>query len=216
LWRRGITEVGWGEWARDDDINAVIRDAAVSSLWPGHFEVFAVDNDGMLHHRYRDAVDGPWVPWQMMPRPGDQPVRAVAAGSPQIERRQDLYAIVETSAIWRRAHHEQSGWGGWSHEEPAARELQDAAVSSMWPGHFEVFVVDGAGLIRHRWRNADDEHWSPWNDMPTPNGQPVSAVAAASPERDRQDLFAVSADGSVWRRPCAPKGWDDWHAFREV
>jgi hypothetical protein len=102
-------------------------------------------------------------------------------------------------------------------ESPSRYSTRTVACSSLTAGHLELFVLDDAGQLRHRW-HWTDEDWSDWRDMPAPHTARITAIAAGSHSDRQQELIAIGADGSVhnrWNRLGEGKWsqWSDWQVL---
>ncbi|MBL7553655.1 hypothetical protein I6A60_38365 [Frankia sp. AgB1.9] len=198
VFRRWVSRLG------DDSGDPSKINAPIScSSMGGHLEAFVVDDAGQLWHRWL-IQDRGWSAWSNMWRPGGQ-VAAVAAGSHD-------YGHQEVAvAIGRVVHHRwwDGGWSDW-HEMPAlGATIKDLSFSSHSSGAWEIFAIDDAGRLHHRWWNRE-AGWSNWHHMAGPGNRALSAIAAGSHSPGQQELVAV-ADGELWHRWWIPgPGWSDW------
>jgi hypothetical protein len=95
--------------------------------------------------------------------------------------------------------------------DPAARVTAPLACASLGPGHFEIFVHDGAARLQHRARDAGG--WERRPGIGLPEGQ-VTAIAAGSYRRGVRVLIAV-ADGAPYLKEWQEDrgtwlSWADW------
>ncbi len=84
-----------------------------------------------------------------------------------------------------------------------------AAASS--DGHLEVFKVDAAGVLWHRWQILSEGEWSRWSRL---GGQVFPGVAAATNAQGELEVYAVDQSTHELRavRQIAPDSveWSSW------
>jgi hypothetical protein len=216
-WQDAVAE-HWADWHEMPALDLPVTDLAMSSVVTGHLEVFAVDSDGAIHHRwYGDEwFDQPgWSEWNDMAGPVGRPVSAIAVGS-QGNHQQEIFAVAD-GEVWHRWWSRWSGWSeDWERLDGLAARAVDVASSSVRRTHLEVFALDDTGRIWRRWY-WPDPGWSDWTLLPGPDGQ-VTAITAGSHSSRQQYLFAYTADGRVHRAEYQldSKEWSDWHEMRSL
>jgi hypothetical protein len=196
-----------------------ITDLAMSSVVAGHLEVFAVDSNGAIHHRwYGDEwFDHPgWSSWHDMAGPEGRPVSAIVVAS-QANHHQEIFAVADAE-VWHRWWRRQSSWSDWERMGGLDTRAVDVASSSVHRMHREVFALDDTGRIWHRWY-WPKPGWSYWTLLPGPAaGGQVIAITAGSHSSRQQYLFACTADGRVHRAEYQLDGeqWSAWHEMRSL
>jgi hypothetical protein len=99
---------GWGAWT-DAGLEGVTA-AALSSAGAGHLEMWAVQRQGNLLHRWW-TQGSTWSSWETMGRPGSSGLISVASGSPG-QWTQQVLAMDSAGQLWHR--HYAGGWNPWN------------------------------------------------------------------------------------------------------
>jgi hypothetical protein len=203
---------GWSSWHAMPSLPTPVTDLAFSSNIADAMEIYALDEQGCIWHRWWWR-DGGWSNgWTSMGTPGNRPVTAIAAGS-YTDYHQELFAIVD-GEIWHRRWWRNDGWSGWQQQAPVGMRAIDMAVSTLNEGHIEVFALDDGGRIRHRWYWAG-RGWSDWEDFSRPQGSRLTAITAASNGPRHQEIYGLKESGKVantWNHlhNDGKPDWDSW------
>lgn len=208
---------GWSGWAQMPHLGTPVADLAFSSNVEDALEIYALDQQGRLRHRWWWRDRGWSDDWAVMDTPDGRPVTAIAAGS-YADYHQELFAIVD-GQIRHRWWWRNDGWSGWHRQAPVGIRATDIAVSSLKEGHLEVFALDATGRIRHRWYWAG-HGWSEWTDLPGPKGAKVTAIAAGSIGDRHQELFGLKESGKVtrvwnWLSKDGKPDWESWSKWSD-
>lgn len=223
VYNRWWADKWWSDWHEMPVLDCPVVDLAFSSSIADTHEIYALDEQGRIRHRWWWRDTG-WSDWHPMDAPDGRPASAIAAGS-YADYHQELFAVVD-GEIWHRWWWRDGGWSDWHQQAPVGMRAADIAVSSMKNGHLEVFAIDEGGRIRHRWYWAG-HGWSDWTDFPLPDGSPVTAIAATSGSTRHQEIFGLKASGEVvhawnwltddgnpdWE---SRSNWSEWHFMPDL
>jgi ligand-binding sensor domain-containing protein/signal transduction histidine kinase len=176
----------------------------------GHQEVFKVDADGELRHRWQKLSDGSWSAWSSLGgnlapgiavatnREGALQILGVGRGVGSLR----LISQVESNSL---------EWSGWTN---LGGTLQPPVGVAQDPnGRLEVFAVDAAsGNAMHRWQTDSEGHWSSWANR----GGHLAAGLSVIRNRDGHfELIGLSADDGAllhsWQlRSDKDSAWSEW------
>src|SRR5205823_4568496 len=108
-------------------------------------------------------------------------------------------------SLWRKEWTSGTGWGGWVSLGAAEVGLVgDPVVACRNQNVCNVYVRGGDNALWQLARSADSWSWRRHNDGGVLAADP--AVAATGP--DRETVFIVRADGTVWsKRFTVATGW---------
>lgn len=206
---------------------------ACLSLSPDHRHFFVLAGPGSLKHRTYWPSQA-WYTWHDMTPlpPGD--AAAIAAQAYDDHQKVAVAAGDEVYHRWRVGN-PGGGWSPWDALPSLGAAVTDLAFAPVGAGHWEMFALDRHAAIHGiSWRaaagagGANVSGWSDWAVVPSPEGLPVTSIAASCAslrdqdlgqvEGHRQDLVAV-ADGAVWHRqrqgqPGALPPWSDWRSLK--
>lgn len=195
----------------------VTAPVACLSLSPDHRHFFVLAGPRRLKHRTYWPSQA-WYTWHdMTPLP---PGDAAAIAAQAYDDHQKV-AVAAGDGIYHRwrVGNPGGGWSPWNALPSLGTPVTDLAFAPVAAGRWEMFALDQHGAMhRVSWRGtaggegaagAVDSGWSDWALMPSPEGLPVTSIAASCAslrdqdlgrvEGHRQDLVAV-ADGAVWHR----------------
>lgn len=154
--------------ARGADETGEVRPASpVVVQNANRMEVFRIDAEGELYHKWQKEAGGDWSPWVsvggwLLP---DIAVNQAADG------RLDVFGVDKMSRLLRYksrpdSNHPEENWSGWATlgNSPAFRA--PPAVAQNLDGRLEVFAVDASnGSLRHIWQTNLSGGWSNWEDL---------------------------------------------------
>lgn len=192
----------WASWNRLAG-GPVSPPAAVS--WAHNAsDVFTVDGDGDLRHRWHRSGSG-WGPgggWRDLGHP--RSVRLV--GQPgvvsQREGSLDVFARGSDDALWHRAYRPGSGWSGWFNRGGVLGSAPDAI--SWKNGHVAIFVTSKNNEV---WERSYNGRWYPWRRV---GGPVTSAPGVTAWSNGRIDVFARGTDGTLQHKYYADRAWGPW------
>src|SRR4051794_38327497 len=86
----------------------------------------------------------------------------------------------------------------------------DAVAAVSWgEGRLDVFRVDGARVLWHRW-------WTPaggWSTEESLGGQLASGPAVTAWAVGQMEVFAIFDDGELWDRYWDGAAWHPWESL---
>ena len=175
----------------------------------GQLELFRLDGDGKLCHRWRRSGNGEWSPWSNL---GGSllPGLAIANNSSGF---MEVFAVDrETRKLVhiRQLTTSSSDWSPWKNLggmfEPSVAVGQDT------DGRLEVFAVDAAThAVKHCRQIKGVDDWSDWENL---GGEIGSGLIAARNKDGRLELFGLDTGGALdhcWQlRTNATTQWSRW------
>ena len=177
----------------------------------GYLEVFQVDNEGVLRHRWQKKSNGDWSAWSTLGAnflpgiavanntAGELEVFAVTAGKPML-----MHA--------RQDRTNSTDWTTWSNFGENIRPPLAAGHNA--DGRVEVFAREARGLgILHRWQTKSG--WSDWESL---GGAVEPGVVVARNRDGRLELFGINADTKplvhCWQQePNGSSSWTKWESL---
>jgi len=124
-------------------------------LWPNEtLEVFALGNDGAIHHRFWHKNTGSWSDWYRFGGDFVTGVSAITWG----DGRPELFATAADGTIWNRWWiPQQKAWSEWS--SILGGDVASRPVPVRWDdGRLEVFARGNDGYLYHGWWKNDQWH----------------------------------------------------------
>jgi ligand-binding sensor domain-containing protein/signal transduction histidine kinase len=179
----------------------------------GHLELFKVDADGVLRHRWQNSVSGDWSSWNTLGT-DFEPGIAIATNSQEEivvfavnKRDRAVYVSHESSAN----SHDWSDWANLGGKMAAS-----LAAGNDADGKLEVFAADyETHGVKRIFEVEDEPGWSDWRDM---GGAVEQELAVASNPDGRLELFGISVrDKSLVHcsqcRADANAPWTQWSSL---
>jgi len=176
----------------------------------GRLEVFRIDEDGQLRHRWQKESNGDWIPWSSL---GGNLLPGLAVTT-NIDGEMCVFAVERGSnAVMyiRQAAPNGHAWSGWTNLGEALQPPITVGVDQ--DRRLQVFGVSvRGGTVKHIWQTDAHGGWSSWADM----GQKLQPGLEAARNRDgRLELFGVSAENNAlmhcWQRQAnEPANFCDW------
>lgn len=176
----------------------------------GSLEVFAVNAQGELRHRWQKESNGDWSSWSHLGA-GFLPGIAVANDA---AGRMEVFAVNGTNqTLWRIRQRTTNSldWSGWVNLGGAIRP--PVAVGRNSDGRLEVFAVSANGSsVKHAWQTGTNDTWSAWSDL---GGAVHPWLAVARNEDGRLEIFGAAENGHTlvhaWEKtPGVSSDWSDW------
>ena len=196
--------------ATDPDGTRLVGKPVVGKNADGHLEVFKVEADGELRHRWQKLPGGSWSGWSSL---GGSVLPGVAITT-NLHGELEVFAIARSSlslCFIRQATPNSPDWSGWTNLGGALQP--PLALARDTAGRLNLFAVaaQGGGL-RHLWQVAADGTWSTWADRA---GHLLPGVIAARNRDGRLELFGLDANHSslvhCWQRVAGEStNWSDW------
>lgn len=195
-------------------------DAMVSRLFvgknaDGQLEVFAVDDQGELRHRWQKLSTGDWSAWSSL---GGGVLPAIAIVN-DAEGRLNIFAVDRASKSILFIQQQQINSRDWSEWRNLGGTVgAPIAVGQDVDGRLEVFAQDAAShRLKHLWQTNTGGEWSAWSTVPT--SAVVEDMVVARNKDGRLELFAVQSSQSTvqselghfsQRRANRSEDWSDW------
>jgi ligand-binding sensor domain-containing protein/signal transduction histidine kinase len=189
---------------------ALVNKPVVGRNADGYLEVFAVDAQGDLRHRWQKPLSGDWSSWASLGGPFEPGIAVL----PDSRGRLCLFAVDRaTQRLWH-AHQTKPGsieWSEWLNlggtvaPPLAAMQNQD--------GRQEVFAVDARRQTAiHLWETTPGGPWSPWAEL---DGSVLPGLAVARNKDGRLELFGREASRATllhcWQlEPNSTTNWSGW------
>ncbi len=179
----------------------------------GHLDVFKIDADGQLRHRWQKESDGDWSSWSSLGgwlSPGFA-IASAADGRMEafaVDReKQTLQCIVQETP-------NRSSWSAWTNLGGAIRP--PVAVAQDAEGRLEVFAVSASGgSAQHLRQTTPRGGWSEWKDL---GGALQPALVSARNQDGRLEIFGVDAVKHTlvhcWQLRAG--GLDDWSPWADL
>jgi ligand-binding sensor domain-containing protein len=180
----------------------------------GYLEVFQVDAQGEVRHRWQKPSNGDWSGWASLAgtfEPG-------LALTPDAGGRLTLFAVdKQRHQLWlaRQALTNSTDWSAWVNLGGAVESPVAAARNS--DGRLEVFALAaGRPQVLHRRETAPGGPWSPWSRLEAGDGPTLDPGLAVTRNADgRLELFGVAANHDsllhCWQhQPGSSADWSHW------
>ncbi len=177
----------------------------------GHLEVFKVDADGELLHRWQKLSDGKWSGWCSL---GGSLLAGVALAT-NVDGTLEVFGVERDSGalcLIRQTVSNSLEWSDWTNLSGTLRP--PVTVGQDLDGRLEVFAVDAStSAAMHLWQTDSQGHWSAW----TERGGNLAPSLAVQRNRDgRLELFGLHANGGAlvhcWQlRSNDSTDWSDWY-----
>jgi ligand-binding sensor domain-containing protein/signal transduction histidine kinase len=176
----------------------------------GRLEVFKVDTDGEVRHRWQKASNGDWSSWSGL---GGSFLPGIALAT-NSEGQLEVFALDQAShALWH-AHQlaaNSTDWSSWSSLGGSLRP--PVALGQDKDGRLEVFAVEAArGRVQHLWQTNSEGGWSSWAEM---EAQAEPGLVAVRRRDARLEVFGIEpaqhALVHCWQaEPGSSEHWSPW------
>ncbi|HEU5126126.1 MAG TPA: two-component regulator propeller domain-containing protein [Verrucomicrobiae bacterium] len=191
----------------------------------GYLEVFRVDAEGELYHKWQKEAGGDWSPWVSL---GGWLLPDVAAAR-EADGCLDVFAVDKMSRLlrWKQQlepNRPESDWSDWATLGGSATFQPPVVAAQNQEGHLEVFAVDAdSGVLKHIWQDTTFSHsskadsWSRWEDIGNMRIDPGFAVAANAD--GRLEIFGINTSTrelvhSVQIVSNGRGGWSPWRSLK--
>lgn len=201
-----------------DDVRAendpLIGKPVVVKNADGRLEVFQIDGNGALRHRWQKEPNGNWSAWSDLGGAFFPGIAAAENADGQLE----IFAVDRSSNILRSKHQNapnSQDWSDWSGLGVCTNQ-SPVAVGKDEDGGLEVFAVDSAsGGVRHMWQTNVHGGWSGWRDL---GGALQPEMVVARNKEGRLELFGVDAHDKTLAH-CSQivanskERWSEWQSL---
>jgi hypothetical protein len=178
---------------------------AVSSWAPGRLDVFTVDNNGDMQHKWFNGTN--WsANWENRGHPSEGALIGSVAAVSWSANRIDVFGFDVAGNIVHQWW-DGTSWSGWKDEigHPSGLTAGPPTVASWGPGRLDVFTRGSDGAVWHAWY---DGSWHYWQSL---GGNVTAAPAAVSWGPNRIDLFALgTGNDQVWHKWWNGTAWINW------
>lgn len=176
----------------------------------GQLELFSVDEQGELRHRWQRPSNGDWTSWSSL---GGTLFPSIAIAN-EANGCMDVFGIDKKthSLVFIQQQTPTSlNWGNWMNLGGAVEP--PIAVGKNSSGRLEVFACDAlTHRVKHIWQLGLVGGWSSWQQLGT---AAEKDLAVAANNDGRLELFGVSANGPTLehcsqRRSDDSSDWSGW------
>ena len=176
----------------------------------GYLEVFKVEADGDVLHRWQKRASGDWSSWASLGGTVLPGIAVVTNG----DGRMEVFGVERASrtlAYVRQAAPDSVEWSGWKGLGGAIRP--PLAVGRNAAGLLEVFTVEAEGdRVKHLCQTSAPDGWSAWEDL---GGSVESQLTVARNRDGRLELFGIERGSYqlVHRWQTRPESHADWSGW---
>jgi ligand-binding sensor domain-containing protein/signal transduction histidine kinase len=193
---------------------------AGEDVWPGQpyvgkdadgqLEVFRLNADGAVCHRWRKPLNGQWSPWSSLGGCFSPGMVAASDAAGQLE----VFAVSQTNQTLECIRQTGTNHFEWSSWKNLGRSIvAPVAVASDMEGRLVVFAVDAATRhVQFICQTGGVDGWSPWQDL---GGAVEPGIVAVRNKSGRLEIFGVQAGGDAllhcWQlHTNEPAKWSSW------
>jgi len=191
------------------DEYSLVNKAVVGASAGGHLEVFKVDADGALYHRWQIVAQGEWSRWSRLGGPVFPGVAVATNGQGGLE----VYAVDRLTHELRCVRQKSPDCEEWSAWISLGGTIRPpVTVAQGLDGAVDIFALDeSSSAVRHLWRAGPWGEWSEWSSL---GGSVEPGLVAMRNLDGRLELFAVSANAATlahcWQRANGLEEWSAW------
>jgi ligand-binding sensor domain-containing protein/signal transduction histidine kinase len=180
----------------------------------GRLEVFKIDADGELRHRWQKEANGDWSPWSGLGGSFFPGMALITNTNGEMQ----IFAVDRVGKALqcvRQKAPNSHDWSGWTNLGGAIQP--PIAAGQDRDGRLEVFAVAAEGnTVKHIWQTGVG--WSDWADF---GGMVESQLVAARNRDGRLELFGINATNHslmhCWQDQAdAPASWKEWMSLGEA
>jgi ligand-binding sensor domain-containing protein/signal transduction histidine kinase len=188
--------------------NALWGKPVVGRNADGQLEVFRIDTDGELRHRWQKEGNGDWSAWSSLGGSFFPGMAIITNTNGEMQ----VFAVDRVSkalACIRQKAPNSHEWFGWMNLEGAIRP--PVAVRQDKNGQIEVFAAGAdSNTVKHIWQSGTG--WSAWADL---GGELQPGLLVARNRDGRLELFGIDATNNslvhCWQAKAgATTEWTDW------
>jgi hypothetical protein len=213
---------GWRGFGKPGSLTPYTAPSVIQNAADGRLEVFVTAGDGTVWHRWQTVPNCGWSEWDLLGKPGEQPVITTPALALLPDSRV-VAVVIAGGAVWQASQQKPGAspdWSTWSSLDRPGDGMADAlAIEANSDGRQELFArevsSDVAQGLWHRWRIAPDrEDWSDWSPLGIPGDRLAPGAPVVGQSVDgRLELFTL-ADEAVWQRSqqsaSDSESWTPW------
>lgn len=189
--------------------DALIGKPVVGKNIEGHLEVFRVDAEHQLRHRWQKQSNGDWSAWSRLEGsflPG-------IATANMFDGQMVVFAVDSSNHHLKCIRQEAADGPDFSDWSDLGGDIAPPVTAIQnEDGRVEVFAVDAAaGSVKHIWQTNVRGGWSEWAEL---GGRLEPGLAVARNRNGRLELFGVDATTKSlvhrWQLTPNENGWSDW------
>jgi ligand-binding sensor domain-containing protein/signal transduction histidine kinase len=206
LWAGLLIVTGFTAFCADHASDVRLGQPVVARNADGRMEVFKVDADGELRHRWQKEPNGEWSAWASLGGTYLPGLAAVTLQSGAIE----VFAVDRATGSLNFSR--QSGpheWSAW--QSLGGKATPPAAVVQDTNGLLRVFVRTEQAAVRYISQTNISGDWSEWKDL---DGQLLPGLVVMKKKDGSLELFGVCATNNHllhrWEEPNGGQGWSGW------
>jgi hypothetical protein len=221
-WDRDVANQAWrGWWPIGSLVAKPGSPVAVVSRDPNKLDIFVAGSDGKTYTAAWDAqqANGQWRGWWNI-LTGAIPSGGTVSCVSRDPGKLDIFLVSNDggvyTAAWEQDVANQTWRGWWRIGNLVAKPGSPVAVVSRDPNKLDIFVAGSDGKTYTAAWDAQQANgqWRGWWNILTGAIVPGSAVAAASRDPGKLDIFIVSTDGAIytaaWDGNVANGAWQGW------
>ncbi len=192
----------------DSALNSPAGQLVVGQNSDGRLELFQIDFDGEVRHRWQRKFNGDWSPWSILGGSFLPGVAVILDADGKLE----VFAVDQARNLncIRQMARDGHEWSKWNNVGGAVSP--PVVIGQDADGRLEVFAIDALSRkVKHLWQTALHGEWSRWGDLAE---GPGAGLAVATNEDGRLELFGVDESLHLvhcWQRqPNASSDWSQW------
>jgi ligand-binding sensor domain-containing protein/signal transduction histidine kinase len=198
---------GWGMRAEEE---AAAGRPVLGKNADGYLEVFKVEADGKLLHRWQKRASGDWSSWASL---GGVVLPGIAVVT-NSDGRMEVFGVKHASLALgyvRQAAPNSVEWSGW--KELGGTIRPPVTVERNAAGMLEVFALEAGGdRVKHLRQTNATGGWAAWEDL---GGSIESQLTVARNRDGRLEVFGIETGTHqlvhLWQqRPQSPADWSEW------
>ncbi|SDJ04153.1 CHAP domain-containing protein [Lentzea albidocapillata subsp. violacea] len=196
------------------------RNVAAAATPNGDLHVFAIGNDGLMHHNVRRA-DTTWAGWNPLPGAGTVFFHAKSlTATGMSDNSVQLVANGPDGVLYHNIRKADTTWQGWrmlpGNAGAANFQAGEVTIAGHADGTVQLIATGNDGLIYHTVRGNDAAGtWQQWNPVAGRAGSPffqAYALAMAGNTNGDTQITAVGIDGLVYHNiRKADTTWQGWN-----
>jgi ligand-binding sensor domain-containing protein/signal transduction histidine kinase len=181
-------------------------------------EVFRVDAEGELYHKWQKEPGGEWSPWVTL---GGWLLPDIALAQ-NADGRLGVFAVDKMSKMLRYKmgadpDHPEDNWSSWTTLGDRSMFRPPPAVGTNLDGRMEVFAIDAnTGNLKHVWQTNRLGGWADWQDLEV-KIEPGFVVGADG--EGRLEIFGTDPSSgellhALQTTPNGSRTWSPWTSLK--
>lgn len=221
VWTRTQVAAGSDRWSSWSQFASALSTIVAQTNGLGLIEVFGADRAGKAWHRWQTAPNSAsWSQWEVFGT-GLSDARSAMSVTAAANGGLTLFALDPGGRIWGRTQYigpNGSNGGSWSPWGQMDGTLSTIVAQTNGHGLIELFGVDAAGTVYHRWELTHNTgSWSSWVGFDAWLPQPAT-ITATTIGPGAVVVYGTDSNARIWGRfgYIAPNGrngggsWSPW------